>query len=79
MLSYSNPLCPTTHEPAVMFCYTDNCSHPAFACKPEEIIRHKHSLSGKCNFWEEVFPLARSIIEGELLPTDIATLEKQEK
>jgi hypothetical protein len=79
MISYGSPLCPVTHQPAKHFCRTENCTKPAFACQSSELASHKHGVSGKNSFWEDVFPTIRQIIERELKPADVAALEKQDK
>lgn len=32
MISYFNPVCPTTESKASIFCYNENCTQPAFGC-----------------------------------------------
>jgi hypothetical protein len=74
MISYSNPLCPITQKSATMFCFTESCNKPAFACKKSELSSHKHGLGGRCYFWEEILPAIQTIMEKGLLPDDINAL-----
>jgi hypothetical protein len=41
MLSYDNPICPVTDNKATLFCFSENCNKPAFACTPECLLE-KH-------------------------------------
>jgi SepF-like predicted cell division protein (DUF552 family) len=42
-------------------------------------VSHQHGVSGKFNYWETLIPTIRGVFEGELLPVDLAMLDKQDK
>jgi hypothetical protein len=62
MISYGSPTCSITQRPAIMFCFTESCPQPAFACQPDQIISHNHGINGKNYFWCAILPTTRRAI-----------------
>lgn len=69
--------CPATQRQAEFFCYTDDCTKPAFGCQLDELADHNHK-NGKCNLWSVAAPVIRRAIQTELLQIDTIVLMKHD-
>jgi hypothetical protein len=78
MISYGNPICPVTENRATLFCFSDNCTRPAFACSPDCLYAEGHT-DHKTAEWSRMEEEVRQLIELPLSKEELISLEKQEK
>jgi hypothetical protein len=78
MISYGNPICPETENRATLFCFSDNCTRPAFACSPDCLYEEGHT-DHKTAEWSRMEEEVRQLIELPLSKEELMLLEKQEK
>jgi hypothetical protein len=78
MISYGNPICPVTENRATLFCFSDNCTRPAFACSPDCLYEEGHT-DHKTAEWSRMEEEVRQLIELPLSKEELISLEKQEK
>jgi hypothetical protein len=62
MISYGNPICPVTENRATLFCFSDNCTRPAFACSPDCLYAEGHT-DHKTAEWSRMEEEVRQLIE----------------
>jgi hypothetical protein len=80
MIPYYNPVCPITNNRAVLFCCSDGCSKPAFACTQFCLEEGGHSDNGvlhRAVEWEAIEEYVRVAIELPLSREELQHLEKQ--
>jgi hypothetical protein len=53
MISYDNPICSLTENRATLFCCTENCTEPAFACTMDCLFQQGH-LDHKAFLWSKI-------------------------
>lgn len=82
MISYDNPVCPTTKYRANLFCSTEGCTKPAFACGEQCLYEEGHFENGALHRvvpWSLVEESVRLAIDLPLSKEELLHLEKQEK
>jgi hypothetical protein len=78
MISYGNPICPITENRATLFCFSENCTRPAFACSYDCLFEEGHT-DHRTAEWSIMEEKVRQLIELPLSKEELILLEKQEK
>lgn len=78
MISYINPICPVTNHRATLFCYSENCTQPAFACTTDCLSVGGHS-EHRTALWSNMEGKVQKMIDLPLSKEELQLLEKQEK
>jgi predicted DNA binding CopG/RHH family protein len=82
MISYGNPVCPVTNHRANLFCATEGCTKPAFACGEPCLHEEGHFDNGPTHQimeWGTIEESVRLAMELPLSKEELHNLERQEK
>lgn len=82
MISYGNPICPVTGQRAILFCCSEGCNKPAFACAEDCLFSLGHFDNQpihQTKFWSDIAEPVRLALELPLSKEELHRLESQQK
>lgn len=76
MISYGSPICQVNNNKAALFCCSDSCTLPAFACSRECLFSQKGHENHRTMMWSSIEQEIRQAMERQLSKEELRQLEK---